>query len=75
MELGGGRHSKADEIDPSVGIELHVEVGSRVEPGQPLMTIHAASVASADAARDMIVPGVSVSPSEVKWQEALMQVL
>ncbi len=75
VELGGGRHTKTDLIDPSVGVELHVEVGSKVEPGQPLMTIHAASAASAESARDLIIKGVSVSPTEVRWQEALIEIL
>ncbi len=40
MELGAGRRTKADAIDPTVGIELHVEIGTKVEPGQSIFTIH-----------------------------------
>jgi pyrimidine-nucleoside phosphorylase len=38
--LGGGRATKEDRIDHAVGLEFHQRVGSRVEKGQPLATIH-----------------------------------
>lgn len=38
LDMGGGRKRKSDEIDPSVGIVMHVEVGDRVEPGQLVAT-------------------------------------
>jgi pyrimidine-nucleoside phosphorylase len=45
--LGGGRTQVDQAVDAAVGIVLHVKPGSRVEAGQPLATIHAASDASA----------------------------
>ena len=50
MELGAGRQHVGDEVDPAVGIELHVAEGTAVEPGQPLATIHARTQAEADSA-------------------------
>lgn len=50
MELGAGRRRKEDPIDLSVGLDLKVEVGDRVAPGQALAEIHAASEAAAAAA-------------------------
>ncbi|HXH60778.1 MAG TPA: thymidine phosphorylase [Fimbriimonadaceae bacterium] len=49
VDMGGGRKHKEDEIDPTVGIVLHVEVGDSVEKGQTLATVHGtgASIASA----------------------------
>lgn len=41
LALGAGRASKADAIDHAVGIELHVNVGDRVEGDDRLMTLHA----------------------------------
>ncbi|MEE2755094.1 MAG: thymidine phosphorylase [Myxococcota bacterium] len=38
--LGAGRLRTDDLIDPSVGIELDVRLGDRVDKGQPLGTIH-----------------------------------
>jgi thymidine phosphorylase len=47
IELGAGR-TRADQIiDPSAGFELSAVLGSRVERGAPLLTIHAKSRALA----------------------------
>ncbi len=43
MHLGGGRVTKESEIDLSVGVFLHKKVGDRVESGESLGTIHAAT--------------------------------
>ena len=40
VSLGGGRRKTGDEIDPSVGIEMNVAVGDRVEAGDLLMRLH-----------------------------------
>jgi pyrimidine-nucleoside phosphorylase len=41
IELGGGRRKKGDRIDHSVGIEMLVRLGDRVEVGQPLARVFA----------------------------------
>lgn len=40
IELGGGRKTKEDKLDLSVGFTMHVKVGSQVKKGDALMTIH-----------------------------------
>ena len=50
MALGGGRQQKGDPIDRRVGVILEAKVGARVQPGDPLCTVHAADEASARAA-------------------------
>lgn len=39
--LGAGRAKKGDLIDHAVGIEIHYNVGDKLEKGQPMFTIHA----------------------------------
>lgn len=48
VALGGGRAAKEDTIDPRVGIEIHAPVGTPVEVGDPLATLHAASETQAE---------------------------
>ncbi len=48
LGIGGGRKRKDDEIDPAVGVVMHVVVGDIVKTGQPLATLHTAQVATAD---------------------------
>jgi pyrimidine-nucleoside phosphorylase len=40
VQLGGGRARASDDVDPGVGIVLHIAVGDPVERGQALATIH-----------------------------------
>jgi pyrimidine-nucleoside phosphorylase len=40
MELGAGRQSQDDVVDPGVGIRVEVRVGQKVEPGQALLTLY-----------------------------------
>ena len=47
MHLGGGRATKESDIDLSVGVLLNKKLGDRVEVGETLAIIHAASEESA----------------------------
>jgi pyrimidine-nucleoside phosphorylase len=43
QRLGAGRAKPSDPVDPHAGIELHAKLGDPIAPGQPLVTLHAAS--------------------------------
>ncbi|WP_424941582.1 thymidine phosphorylase [Aliiroseovarius sp. S253] len=51
VELGGGRRRAADKIDPAVGLTRLAPLGAKLEKGDPIAVIHAASDADADAAK------------------------
>jgi pyrimidine-nucleoside phosphorylase len=40
MALGAGRARVEDRVDPGVGLTVLKKVGDRVEPGEPLCTVH-----------------------------------
>ena len=46
--LGGGRRATTDRIDYAVGVDALVKRGARVDAGETLMRLHAASRAAAD---------------------------
>lgn len=50
VELGGGRKKPSDIIDPAVGISAILPLGTRVEKGEPIATVHAASKEDAERA-------------------------
>ncbi|MEI6787218.1 MAG: thymidine phosphorylase [bacterium] len=69
LVLGAGRTKTTDVIDPAAGLSKLVKIGERVEAGQPLATLHAATRERIDAAlpwvRQAFVVGgepVMVSP-------------
>lgn len=50
LQLGAGRQRADDDIDFSVGLSNIRKVGERINAGEPLLTVHAASPECADAA-------------------------
>ena len=54
LRLGGGRATKEDVIDPSVGLVLRKKVGDCVSAGDILAEIHAADTASAESAAELL---------------------
>jgi pyrimidine-nucleoside phosphorylase len=66
IELGGGRQTMADVIDPTVGLVITVKPGDRVAAGQPLASVFARDDAGIalglDALRRAIVIGEAARP-------------
>ena len=50
VQLGAGRHKSGDVINPAVGFSQMRKTGERISKGEPVLRIHAASEADADAA-------------------------
>ncbi len=50
VELGGGRRTASDGIDPAVGLAELAGIGAEVGPGAPLARVHARDEAAAAAA-------------------------
>jgi pyrimidine-nucleoside phosphorylase len=63
--LGAGRERKGDPIDLAVGIVLHARVGEQIEPGQPLLTIHANDARRLEDARRLVQAGIELSATPV----------
>ncbi|MWP61725.1 pyrimidine-nucleoside phosphorylase [Gilliamella sp. Pas-s25] len=60
MQLGAGRATKEDIIDPAVGIVLHKKVGDQVAEGETLLTIHA-STDKLDAIKQKLYDNIIIS--------------
>jgi thymidine phosphorylase len=54
INLGGGRRKLGDTLDLSVGLEMLVRLGDKVESGQPLTRVFAQADASAHVKRDLL---------------------
>lgn len=61
VELGGGRMVESDRVDPAVGLSDMVELGARVEAGQPLARIHAARPDAAERALRQVLGAVTIA--------------
>ncbi len=75
VELGGGRMRAEDGIDYSVGLEEIVELGNKLEEGDPLCRIHARSQDEADRASERIVKAVTLSDAQASGQPVVYEVI
>lgn len=62
VDLGGGRRRGDDVIDPRVGIDAIVPVGTAVARGEPLLRVHAADPDSLAAALGRLETGCTIHP-------------
>ncbi|MBV6458438.1 MAG: Pyrimidine-nucleoside phosphorylase [Fimbriimonadaceae bacterium] len=65
VDLGGGRKSKSDAVDPRVGVEVLVEVGDQVIAGQPLLILHGASEDGIQAVLPSAQAAVTIAPQAI----------
>ncbi len=64
VDIGGGRRSKEDDVDPRVGLLVRRRIGDRVEPGDVLAELHLANVdaAAVDRAGSCFTIGDAAEP-------------
>lgn len=65
LELGAGRRTKMDAVDPAVGVTVLARIGDRVEAGQPLAQVHARSDAAAESAVARLRAAFHLAPDVV----------
>ncbi|MCC0031164.1 MAG: thymidine phosphorylase, partial [Brucellaceae bacterium] len=73
VELGGGRRTTADRIDPSVGLTGLVGIGTQVSRGDPLAVVHARDDASAEAAIKAVRKCYTIGEEKPRIRRAVMK--
>lgn len=61
VELGGGRQVESDRVDPAVGLSDMVELGARIDRGQPIARIHAARPDAAERAMQAVQAAITIT--------------
>ena len=72
VDLGGGRRSPQDAVDPQVGIVLARTLGEPAQRGEPLAFVHARTASAAEAAVAAVRKAMPVS-DEQRSRHALVQ--
>ena len=75
IALGGGRVTVHDAIDPRVGFEGFLPIGSKVGEGVPLAVVHAASEADADRAERDLKAAYRLSEEAVAATPVVMGII
>jgi thymidine phosphorylase len=66
VDAGGGRRRKEDPVDHGAGVTIEAPVGTRVQGGEALAHVHAASEELADRALLRLGSAWLVGPAEVR---------
>jgi len=73
MMLGAGRATKEDEIDLSVGLEVHKKLGEEVKKGDTLVTIYYSTVSNVNESEKLINQSIIIS--DKKPNELIMKTI
>jgi pyrimidine-nucleoside phosphorylase len=72
VALGAGRWRAEDKVDPRAGIELAVQIGDRVEKGDPLAWLHASKRVLCDPLVETVRGGFVIGSGKVKRQSLVV---
>lgn len=73
--LGAGRQKKEDVIDYGAGIRLKAECGDRVQSGDALMSVYAASEEKIAAAEQLLISAVEIGDTPPENRPAVLAVI
>lgn len=68
VEMGGGRRSREDEIDHAVGLSNLVSIGSKIDAGERLFTVHANSESMFEKAKISVLAAIKFGPESLPKQ-------
>ena len=72
VRLGGGRQQKGDRINHAVGFVLPFKIGDKVNIGETLGAVHAASAAAGEQAAAEILAAITLSEEPVSATAAFL---
>ena len=69
--LGAGRERKEHAVQPGAGVQLHAKPGSRVQAGQPLITLHTDTPERFGPARQALVGAYSIEDADAPGRQLI----
>jgi thymidine phosphorylase len=73
VDIGAGRRTKEDEVDPQVGIETCAIVGQEVKAGDVILRVFARSDEVANQAADRLQSALEITPQVVNPRELILE--
>jgi pyrimidine-nucleoside phosphorylase len=71
LELGAGRRTKEDDVDPAAGFVLHKKVGDSVEENETLATLHTNNEAIISGCKDDMLKAITLSDNQPALNEQI----
>src|SRR3982751_1882068 len=73
--IGAGRSTKADSIDPAVGVILEVKVGQKIEAGSILCRLYHTSDERLEDAAELVEDAFKISQQPVDERDLILEVV
>lgn len=75
LVMGAGRKKTGDQIDFAVGTSNLVKIGEHVEPGQPLITLHANDEDTLQQAEELVAKAFTFSDEPVETTPLVAEII
>lgn len=75
LELGAGRKTMSDKIDPKAGIIFNIEIGDRVKKGEVIAELHSDSKVKSKLASDMLLRSIKFSNKKVNKPRLIKKII
>lgn len=75
LELGAGRKTKEEEVDPAAGIILSAKLGAKVRKGETILTGYTNKPSVMDTAVGILSEAVTISDSKPKEEKLVSHVI
>ena len=75
LELGAGRKTKADKIDPKAGIVFKVKLGDKVKKGQIVAEFYSQSMDKINKAKGLVLGAITVSKQKTTKPKLVKKII
>ncbi len=75
LELGAGRRTKEDKIDPKAGIIFHAKIGNQFNKGDVIAEVFSDNKTKIKIARSKIIDSLSFSEKKIKKQKLIKKII
>jgi len=75
LELGAGRKTKEDIIDPTAGIIFNIKIGNRLKKDGVIAYLHSGSLSKIRKAEEVLKKSINVSKSKVRKPKLIKKII
>ncbi len=75
LELGAGRKTMEDKIDPKAGIIFNVKIGDKIKKGDVVAELHSQSMDKINTAKEMILNAITYSKQKTTKPKLIKKII
>ncbi|MFB3057260.1 MAG: thymidine phosphorylase, partial [Ignavibacteriaceae bacterium] len=75
LELGAGRKTKTDKIDPKAGIVFKIKLGGKIKKGGVVAELHSQSMDKINTAKEIILNAITFSKQKTTKPKLIKRII